>query len=160
MSYEMTAVPIREVGEQSGDNWGQSSTDHLRDLLADMEAALRIVESEGSQADFDRWELTSAYVDTDPADEIGEAVNNWPLDVEIVTSRSLVADSSTVEQVRFLLTYGGPNVWLEMDYRMATVRLVRRWAGDRSDAGTVGQSAFDLAERFVRAFFYIEELER
>lgn len=132
----------------------------LRERIEDMAAALRIYHGDAEADDFSRLELASD-VDADPADEIVSWADTFALEVKVARwdDQRDVPEPAGVARVRFLLAYGGPNVWLDISYHGEDpdrVTLERFWGGDRDRAECEDGRALRIVDSFVRAFFVVE----
>lgn len=157
---QMASVSIVEVGEQSGEHWGGASVEALRDLLRDMQSALRIASGDNyTFDDLDRWEIDPEreLSDDDRKEALYECLSWWALDVEVSRTQSLGAEDGPgeIDRVSALLGCGGPTIWLELDLADG-VRLRRSWGGDKSDAVSATQAAIDLVSDFFTMAFALE----
>lgn len=131
----------------------------LRGRIDTMAAALRVYRDESEPADLELLEIDYPGDDADPTERAWEWVQGYALEVKVARWTTEPDGAGEVARVEFLLTFGGPNVRMAVDYfaeSPSRVTLERFWGGDRDRAETEDSRALTIVENFVSAFFVVE----
>lgn len=141
----------------------------LASQLEDMAALYRLHCEQATPADLERLEISrEMFKDADTYHDLArETAGNFALEFRVArwadSDHDPYATSTDAERplarAAFLLTFGGPNVRLVVDFdpmgdnEAQRITLERAWGDERDRAECVDADALGMADSFVRAFF-------
>lgn len=138
---------------------GASSPQDVHNVATEHHAELRSADLLPDDDFSDADGYTESTAD-DLRDRAQSAADAYALEVDIARWTGRASDGlDDLARARFLLSFGGPNVWLDVSYHGESpdrVTLERFWGGDRDRAETEDPRALRIADDFVRAFFVID----